>query len=363
VKRPIRVLVVDDSAFARKVVREVLSGDPEVEVVGIARDGLDALEKIAELTPDVVTLDLMMPGLDGLGVLKTLAASPPTPPPRVVIVSTAEEDGELAVEALQTGAVEMVHKPTSLATSRLYELAKELLGKVKTAALARPEAAGAARSSEAEVARALALVGRPLVAPRVIVVGASTGGPQALTRLMSALPADFPVPVALVLHMPVGYTTALAARLDAASALDVVEASEGLVLRPGLAVLARAGMHMKIVRGDGVERLHLDVVPLDTAHRPAVDQLFLSAAEVYGRSALGVVLTGMGDDGLVGSRALVAAGAWVFTESASSCVVYGMPRSVDEAGLSTRSFSLADMPAALCAVFASAAKPLAPRVP
>jgi two-component system chemotaxis response regulator CheB len=282
--------------------------------------------------------------------LKALSGSALKPAPRVVVVSTAEQDGELAVEALQAGAVEVVHKPTSLATARLYELAKELVAKVKTAALARPEAASAPAKDPAAV-----LLGvRPPGAPRIVVVGASTGGPQALTRLLSELPADFPVPVALVLHMPVGYTTALAARLDTASPLDVVEASEGLVLRPGLAVLARAGLHMRIVVApDGLERVKLDVSPLDTPHRPAVDQLFSSAAKVYGRGALGVVLTGMGDDGLAGARAMVAAGGWIFTEAQSSCVVYGMPRSVDEAGLSTRSFALEDMAAALRAVFAA----------
>lgn len=343
----IRVLVVDDSAFARKVMREVLTAEPDVEVVGIARDGLDALEKIAELAPDVITLDLLMPNLDGLGVLRALAGKPA---PRVVVVSTAEEDGDLAVEALQAGAVDIVHKPTSLATARLYELGSELAAKVRTAALARNAAAGAPGVG-------VVLKERPRTAPRIVVVGASTGGPQALTRLLSELPADLPAPVALVLHMPVGYTAALAARLDGVSPLHVVEASEGLVMRPGQAVLARAGLHMRIENQAGVERVCFDVAPLDSAHRPSVDELFLSAAKTYGPAALGVVLTGMGDDGLVGSRAMAAAGAWIFTESASSCVVYGMPRSVDEAGVSTRSFALADMAAAIRALFPSAPAP------
>jgi two-component system chemotaxis response regulator CheB len=343
---PIRVLVVDDSAFARKVVREVLTGDPAVEVVGIARDGLDALEKIGELAPDVMTLDLLMPNLDGLGVLRALAGRAS---PRVVIVSTAERDGDLAVEALQAGAVEIVHKPTSLATARLYELAAELLEKVKIAAVARPGAVNVSAPGEASVE---SFSDRPPVPPRVVVVGASTGGPQALTRLMSSLPADFPLPVALVLHMPVGYTAALAARLDGVSPLDVVEASEGLVLRPGLAVLARAGLHMQLVSDGGHERVHLDMAPLETPHRPAVDVLFASAAKAYGAAALGVVLTGMGEDGLQGSRALTEAGAWIFTESISSCVVYGMPRAVAEAGLSRRSFTLSEMAPAIAAFVA-----------
>jgi two-component system chemotaxis response regulator CheB len=352
--RRIRVLVVDDSAFARKVVREVLTADPEIEVVGIARDGLDAIEKIAELAPDVLTLDLLMPNLDGVGLLRALAGRPS---PRVVIVSTAEQDSDLAVEALQAGAVEIVHKPTSLATARLYELSKELVEKVKIAATAYRSGIDAPPSPGLPAAtRALAGSApgdRPSVPLRVILVGSSTGGPQALTRLLSGLPADLPVPVAVVQHMPVGYTTALAARLDSISPLAVVEASEGLVLRPGLVVLGRAGLHMRLVREGDVERVHLDVAPLESQHRPAVDELFSSAAATYGAAALAVVLTGMGEDGLKGSRALAAAGAWIFTEAMSSCVVYGMPRAVAEAGLSTRSVALADMAPALSALFAA----------
>jgi|CZKU01.1.fsa_nt_gi two-component system chemotaxis response regulator CheB len=345
-KRKTRVLVVDDSAFARKVLREVLSREADIEVVGIARDGLDALEKIAELAPDVVTLDLLMPNLDGVGLLRSIAGRPS---PRVVVVSTAEQDGELAVDALQAGAVEIVHKPTSLATARLYELSRELVEKVRTAAIAQLELVDAPDGPPVAVA-----VERPPVRPRVLLVGASTGGPQALTRLLSALPADLPVPVALVLHMPIGYTAALAARLNGVSPLEVVEASEGMVLRPGLAVLARAGFHMKLVRDGDREVVHLDVAPIEAQHRPAVDELFLSAAKTYGAAALGVVLTGMGEDGLQGARALAAAGAWVFTESMSSCVVYGMPRAVAEAGLSTRTLPLSAMAPALAALFAPA---------
>ena len=347
-KRRIRVVVVDDSAFARKVIREVLSADPDIEVVAIARDGLDALEKIAEFAPDVVTLDLLMPNLDGLGVLRVLEGKAE---PRVVIVSTAERDGDLAIRALQAGAVDLVHKPTSLATERLYELSRELVTKVKIAAGVRSRVALDGRDLEARPVRALDRWSREARRPRVLVIGTSTGGPQALTQLLAALPANFPVPVAIVLHMPVGYTAALAARLDAASALDVVEASEGLTLRPGLVIVARAGMHMRLDLEGGEVCVRLAMVPLDTPHRPAVDVLFASAAATYGSDALGLVLTGMGEDGLQGSHALVAAGGKVMTEAESSCVVYGMPRAVAEAGLSSASLPLHAIPAALGALF------------
>jgi two-component system chemotaxis response regulator CheB len=329
-----RVLVVDDSAFARKVVRESLATHAELEVVATASDGIDALEKIAALDPDVVTLDLVMPNLDGVGVLKAL---PPERRRRVVIVSMAEGESALGVAALAAGAFDLVHKPTALAIDSLRDIAGELVEKVLLAAKTpvRPEL----QVTPGEPARSVA------ASERVVVIGTSTGGPQALTRLITALPSKFPAPVVIVLHIPRGYTEALAARLDAESALDVMEAREGLVLRPGLAVVALAGMHLYLVNHAGQTRTHLDVEPVASVHRPSVDVLFESAARSLGPRVLGVVLTGMGDDGLKGSRAIVQAGGSVLTEAESSCVVYGMPRAVKEAGLSAGEAPLAAMAA------------------
>jgi two-component system, chemotaxis family, protein-glutamate methylesterase/glutaminase len=334
---PIRVLVVDDSAFARKVVREVLSRDPEIEVVGIARDGLDAVEKIRELEPDVVTLDLVMPHLDGVEVLHALRGRPR---PRCVVVSTADEYSPLAIKALQAGAIDVVHKPTALATERLYELSAELVQKVKIAATARLPLQSPTGEASYDVRTAGSAI-------EIVVIGTSTGGPQALTRLLGALPRDFPVPIVAVVHMPVGYTKALAERLNADCAIAVVEAYDGALLRPGLVVIGQAGRHIRIVGEPREARVKLDVLPLDTLHRPAVDVLFASAAQVYGRNARGVVLTGMGEDGLQGSRAIHAAGGSVLAEAESSCVVYGMPRAVTEAGVSKGSVPLEAMAAAL----------------
>ena len=323
----IRVLVVDDSAFARKVVREVLQETDDIEVVGIARDGLDALEKISQLSPDVITLDLVMPDLDGLGVLRELATR--DAPPRVVIVSMTDGDSELGVAALQAGAFDVVHKPTAIATDRLYELGEDLRAKVREAARAT--------STSPRTAQVVPVAAASLrvTTADLVVIGASTGGPQAISRLLSALPKAFPVPVAVVLHMPPGYTAALAARLDSECALDVLEAREDLLLCPGRVVIARAGMHLKLVRDGTSIRAHLDVMPLETPHRPAVDVLFATAAEAWGARVLGVVLTGMGNDGVVGGRAIHQRGGRILTESESSCVVYGMPRAVVEAGLSS----------------------------
>jgi two-component system, chemotaxis family, protein-glutamate methylesterase/glutaminase len=322
----IRVLVADDSAFARKVIREVLSAESDIEVVGVTRDGLDALEKIDQLGPDVVCLDLVMPALDGVGVLQTLQARPGGP--RVVVVTTTPEDGERAVTALQYGAVEIVQKPTAMATDRLYEMGAELVAKVRIAARAR---------SPGPIAP---VAGPPPSGPtapvKLAVVGASTGGPQALMRVLPALPSDLPVPVCVVLHMPVGYTASLAQRLDDVCPMDVVEAHDRVLLRPGLVVVARAGMHLRLTRDGEAIRGRLDVSPLDTPHRPSVDVLFRSAAEAVGPDVLGVVLTGMGHDGEEGSRTIHRAGGFVVTEAEQTCVVYGMPRAVFEAGLSDR---------------------------
>ena len=327
----IRVLVVDDSAFARKVLRETLSTHPRIQVVDIARDGLEALEKIAELKPDVVTLDLVMPHLDGIGVLQALQAAAASAP-RVIVVSTSDAESELGIKALESGAVDLVHKPTALATDRLYDLAAELLRKVEAAATARPQPPLSILAKPPAPAPARVLSGAT-AGDRVLVIGTSTGGPQALNRLLSALPGDFPLPVALVVHIPPGYTQALARRLDLVSALSVIEAWEGAELLPGQAIVARAGMHLRLERRGERAFARLDLQPAGTPHRPSVDVLFQSAAGEFGAGVLGVVLTGMGDDGLLGARAIRDAGGKILVESESSCVVYGMPRSVREAGL------------------------------
>jgi two-component system chemotaxis response regulator CheB len=331
----VRVLVVDDSAFARKVMREVLSNDPRIEVIGTARDGLDALEKIAEMTPDVVTLDLVMPELDGVGVLDALRELPKAP--RVVIVTMSDAVSPLAVAALQAGAFDVVHKPTALATERLYELGAELVEKVMLAATASsgPRTVVASASAAKVEPRA--------TRTKVLVIGASTGGPQAITGLLRSLPASFPVPVAVVVHMPVGYTEAFAERLDRECAIEVVEAAEGMKLAPSRVIIARAGVHLTF-RKQGTERVvAFDVEPLTAPHRPSVDVLFSSAARIFGDGVLGVVLTGMGKDGLEGARDVRAAQGRVIVEDASTCVVYGMPRAVAEAGLSEASIPLPGM--------------------
>jgi two-component system chemotaxis response regulator CheB len=328
-----RVLVVDDSAYVRKVVAQMLARSPFLEVVGTARDGRDALDQVEALRPNVVTCDLIMPNLDGVGFVREQMTRSPVP---IVIVSIASEAGELVLNALDAGAVDFVQKPTALASDRLLEISEDLIAKVKTAAGARlrPPAAVAAvpRSAPRALARG---------ACDVVVIGISTGGPQALRAVIPALPAELPVPVVVVLHMPIGYTELYARKLDELSLVNVVEAGEGTELRSGFVYIAPAGRHLTMRRNDlGAVVAHLDVRPLDTPHRPSADVLFQSAADVYGARVLGVVMTGMGSDGREGAAWIKAKGGTVLTEAESTSVVYGMPRAVEEAGLSDGSVEL-----------------------
>lgn len=336
----VRILIVDDSAYVRKVIRQMLSRSPFLEIVGAARDGKEALEMAAELQPDVITCDLIMPELDGVGFVRAQMARRPVP---IVVVSVASESGEMVLAALDAGAVDFVQKPTALATERVLEIADELIEKVKAAAASRPS-----------VGRELPApaVARPAAARSVdiVVIGISTGGPQALKRLIPRLPAELAVPIAIVLHMPVGYTELYARKLNEQSALTVVEAQGGEIVTRGNVYLAPAGRHLTLRRtqnGDVVT--HLDVRPLDSLYRPSVDSLFQSTADAYGSRVLGIVMTGMGSDGREGASWIKAKGGCVLTESEASCVVYGMPRSIVEAGLSDGAVALDDMAEALLA--------------
>jgi two-component system chemotaxis response regulator CheB len=334
----VRVLVVDDSAYVRKVVTQMLGRSPFIEVVGSARDGQEALERAGDLDPDVITCDLNMPVMDGVAFVRAQMARKPVP---IVIISIAAGSGEQVLAALDAGAVDFVQKPTALATERLMEMSDELVEKVKSAARA-PRRVAAERAS--------ATVPYHRSGPDsfdIVVIGVSTGGPQGLKRLIPELPPDLPVPVAIVMHMPIGYTEMYAQKLNELTALRVVEAEEGQVVRPGTVFLAPAGRQLSFVRNAAEVRTHLDVRPLDTPHRPSVDVLFQSAAEVYGERVLGVVLTGMGHDGRAGAAWIKARGGCILTEAEESCVVYGMPRSVVEAGLSDAALPLEAMAQAI----------------
>lgn len=338
----IRILIVDDSAFARKVLREILALSDLVEVVGTARDGEEALEMTGNLNPDLVICDLRMPNVDGVTFVRRQMLVKPLP---ILIVSAAAQDAAEVVDALSAGAIDVIQKPSALATDDLRSVRESLIAKiaqamsVPTSNLATPATVllPAVRKDRS----------RPTKID-IVVLGISTGGPQALRRLIPLLPADFPVPMAIVLHMPVGYTALYAEKLNELCALEVREAADGDILKPGRVLLAAAGRHLTFQRnavGDILAQLSLQ--PLDKIHRPSVDVLFRSAAEQFQDRVLAVVMTGMGDDGTEGAAWVKAQGGTVLTEAEKSCIIYGMPRSVAEAGLSDQAVPLEEMAQAI----------------
>lgn len=343
--RILRVLVVDDSAYVRKIFKQMLLRSPFIEVLGAARDGQEALEMVEQLKPDVVICDLIMPVMDGVEFVREQMRRRPVP---IVIASIANEGSELVLTALDCGAVDFVQKPTALATEKIYEVSDELISKVKAAADVKMA------PLTTTIARQYPAVSPPASQAKlvdIIVLGISTGGPQALKYLIPLLPAELSVPVLMVMHMPVGYTEMYAQRLDELSQLKVREARDAEQVEAGVVLLAPAGRHLSLQRqANGEIMTHLSARPFDTPHRPSVDVLFQSAAEIYGNRTLGVVMTGMGNDGKQGAAWIKAQGGLVFTEAEESCVVYGMPWSVVEAGLSDQSVPLEKMAQAILEV-------------
>lgn len=321
----IRVLIVDDSAFVRKALSRMLGSAEDIEVVGTAVDGQDGVEKVLALRPDVVTLDVKMPRLDGLEALRRIMAECPT---AVLLLSSLTGEGaDVTLRGLDLGALDFVDKSSVEGHMNLLSLADELIEKVRGLARAQRRTPLAVRSTQLplpEFARERA---------DLVVIGTSTGGPAALQAVIPALPADLRVPVLVVQHMPIGFTRSLAERLDQRSDLMVREARDGEPLAAGRVLIAPAGRHLKIHRVQGEARVHLDYEPLDALHRPSVDVLMQSAARAYGAALLGVVLTGMGADGVEGLRSIRAAGGRTLAESEDTCVIYGMPKAAIEAGV------------------------------
>lgn len=321
---PIRVVVVDDSATARAVLVRQLAADPGITVVGRATDGIEALERVAALRPDVVTLDIEMPRLDGLQTLERLMRETPTP---VVMVSSLTRKGATAtMRALELGAVDFIEKPTRGGTVAPQAVAA-LCEKVRAAAAARVRRPPATPRTAAAAPVGAAVHGGWL--RRVVVIGASTGGPQALRAVLTALPENLGVPVVVVQHMPAGFTGLLAERLNALGPLPVNEAHAGSMLQDGRVLLAPGGLHL-VFDAQGVA--HMDDGPTECGVRPSVNVTLESVAALRAWSPLAVVLTGMGVDGTRGAGLIRAAGGEVIAEAASTAIIYGMPRSVAEAG-------------------------------
>lgn len=344
--RQVRVLVVDDSAFMRRIISDLLAGDPEITVAGTARDGQDGVEKVLSLRPDVVTMDVEMPRLDGYGALKELMARCPTP---VVMVSSHTRAGaEATIRALTLGAVDFLAKPSGSISLDMATVRDELLAKVKAAAgaVVRPRRVLAELPPLRREARPVPAAPLPGLLPprRLVVIGCSTGGPGALHQIIPRLPADLPAGVLVVQHMPPGFTRSLAQRLDEISAIRVKEAEEGDAILAGQVLLAPGGRHMVL---GGQDRIRLTDEPPVHGVRPAVDPTLEAAIPLYGPRLLGVVLTGMGFDGARGVAALKKAGGLCIAEHPSTCVVYGMPRAVVEMGLADQVLPVHEIPAAI----------------
>ncbi|MEW6685096.1 MAG: chemotaxis response regulator protein-glutamate methylesterase [Candidatus Edwardsbacteria bacterium] len=333
--KPIKILIVDDSALMRKMISDLLSTDSALSVINTAKEGKEALQKIKELKPDVVTLDLEMPGWDGLFTLSKVMKEVPLP---VVMLSAHTRAGAAAtVKALELGAVDFVSKPSGPISVDIEKIKDELIAKVKVAATVNPlnlrtsEKRSSAQIVSSPKGRGLSDFSK--ASPdRVVAIGASTGGTRALSQILPQLPKDLPAGILVVQHMPPGFTRSLAERLDKQSAIHIKEAEEGDLVEKGKALIAPGNFHMKVVSEEGEERVVLSQDPPRLGVRPSVDVMMNSVAEVCHERVIGVILTGMGHDGMEGVKKIKGKGGITIAEDSSTCVVFGMPKAAISTG-------------------------------
>jgi len=332
--KKVRVLVVDDSALMRKMIPQMLEADPLIEVVGTAMDGTFCLKKIEELKPNVVTLDLQMPGMNGIDTLKEIMRRHPMP---VIVVSSHSTEGaSVTMKALGLGAFDFVAKPQD-ASVHMAETAAELIAKIKAAADCK-----VVRPGTFQVAAPAQKISAAKAPPpsKLVAIGISTGGPQALEFLLAQLPPDFPGAIVVVQHMPEGFTEMFARRLDELCSLRVKEAQSGDTLQAGRVLVCPGSRHMKVKRLTMGDIVVLNDEARVNGHRPSVDVLFQSAAQEFGSQAIAALMTGMGDDGAEGLGAVKRAGGMTIAQSEESCVVFGMPKAAIERGYATRVVAL-----------------------
>jgi two-component system, chemotaxis family, protein-glutamate methylesterase/glutaminase len=332
---PVRVLVVDDSALMRKLIPQILERDSSIQVVGTAMDGSFGLKKIEELKPQVITLDLEMPRMDGIEMLREIHKRHRVP---VIVVSAHTTQGASATfKALSLGAFDFVAKPKDAASARMDEIATELITKIKAAAQTKLPATRIEFKPLPALRRAPKAAGKPHASPsKIVAIGISTGGPNALQYVLSQLPADFPGSIVVVQHMPEGFTDLFARRLDECCAIEVKEAQSGDLLVAGRALICPGNRHIKVRRMPLGNIVVLSDEERVNGHRPSVDVLFRTIASEFGREAIAVIMTGMGEDGADALGAVKSAGGLTIAQSEDSCIVYGMPKAAIERGNAIR---------------------------
>lgn len=353
--RKIRVIVVDDSALVRSLLSEIINRQRDMECIGTANDPLVAREMIRELDPDVITLDVEMPRMDGIDFLGRLMRLRPTP---VVMISTLTERGaEVTMKALELGAVDFVAKPRVGLASGLNDLAAQIVDKIRVAAVAQvrrapardaaPAAGSAGSAAVAHAAPAAGLLGR-LSTEKLICIGASTGGTEAIKEVLVQMPADSPA-IVITQHMPPGFTTSFAARLNGLCQITVKEAVNGERILPGHAYIAPGGTQFHVARSGANYVAVVDDGPPVNRHKPSVEVIFKSAAAVVGRNAFGIMLTGMGNDGAVAMREMKDAGSYNYVQDEATCIVFGMPREAIAHGAADEVLPLGQIAPALIA--------------
>lgn len=345
---PIRVLVVDDSALMRKLIPQLIEQDPSIQVVATAMDGEFAMRKIEELKPDVVTLDLEMPRMGGIDVLRRIMRQQPLP---IVVVSAHTHEGAgLTFKALHMGAFDFIAKPRDVLSDAMDEISGELIAKIKAAAASPTDRHRPRPLPQMPAQRPMPVAATATLPPtKIIAIGISTGGPNSLEYLLAHLPADFPGAILVVQHMPAGFTQAFARRLCEACPLDVREAQHGDQICAGRVLIAPGNRHMQVRRSLQGGSVTLSDDERVNGHRPSVDVLFHSVAQEFGAETIGVLMTGMGEDGAEGLGHLRQTGAFTIAQDEESCVVFGMPRVAIERGYVSRIVSLEAMAAVLTA--------------